>query len=317
MATMQFQRATRKKSKLRLGVAGPAGSGKTTAALQIATGLGGRVAVLDTERGSASLYSDRFDFDVLDLDPPYAPERFIEAIHAAEGAGYDVLILDSITHEWNGSGGCCDINEALAQARYKGNTWSAWSETTPRHRAFLDAILQSKMHIIATMRSKTETVQSDGGRVKKLGMKTEQRDGTDYEFSVVLELDHQTHFAIATKDRTRLFKDPVNVTADVGVMLRNWLDSGAEVQPTAEEIAEKRRAELSNKFAAALNPQGDLGKTEEEHEAAIAAAVFAVHSELRELGEEEYRAVWAMIPAPSRSALKKYIDLAKAKKEAA
>jgi KaiC/GvpD/RAD55 family RecA-like ATPase len=314
---MQFQRATRKKSKLRLGVAGPAGSGKTTAALQIATGLGGRVAVLDTERGSASLYSDRFDFDVLDLDPPYAPERFIEAIKAAESAGYDVLILDSITHEWNGSGGCCDINEALAQARYKGNTWSAWSETTPRHRAFLDAILQSRMHIIATMRSKTETVQGDGGRVKKLGMKVEQRDGTDYEFSVVLELDHQTHFAVATKDRTRLFKDPVMVTAEVGVMLRNWLDSGAEIVPTAEEIAEKRRADLSLRFAQALNPTGDLGKTEEEHEAAVAAAVFAVHSEIRELGEEEYTAVWKMIPAPSRAAIKKYIDIAKAKKEAA
>jgi hypothetical protein len=316
-ATMQFQRATRKKSKLRLGVAGPAGSGKTTAALQIATGLGGRVAVLDTERGSASLYSDRFDFDVLDLDPPYAPERFIEAIHAAKRAGYEVLILDSITHEWNGSGGCCDINEALAQARYKGNTWSAWSETTPRHRAFLDAILQSRMHIIATMRSKTETVQGDGGRVKKLGMKVEQRDGTDYEFSVVLELDHQTHFAVATKDRTRLFKDPVQVTADVGVMLRNWLDSGAEVVPTAEEIAAKRREELSVKFAQALNPTGDLGKTEEEHEAAVAASVFAVHNEVHALGEEEYRAIWAMIPAASRKAIKKYIEAAKAKKEAA
>lgn len=316
-ATMQFQRATRKKSKLRLGVAGPAGSGKTTAALQIATGLGGRVAVLDTERGSASLYSDRFDFDVLDLGPPYAPERFIEAIHAAERAGYDVLILDSITHEWNGSGGCCDINEALAQARYKGNTWSAWSETTPRHRAFLDAILQSRMHIIATMRSKTETVQGDGGRVKKIGMKAEQRDGTDYEFSVVLEIDHQTHLATATKDRTRLFKDPLQVTADVGVMLRNWLDSGAEVVPTAEEIAEKRRSDLSVKFAQALNPTGDLGKTEEEHEAAVAASVFAVHEEVHALGEEEYKAIWFMIPSESRAALKKYISMAKANKEAA
>lgn len=315
-ATMQFQRATRKKSKLRLGVSGPAGSGKTTAALHIATGLGGRVAVLDTERGSASLYSDRFDFDVLDLDPPYAPERFIEAIHAAERAGYDVLILDSITHEWNGSGGCCDINEALAQARYKGNTWSAWSETTPRHRAFLDAILQSRMHIIATMRSKTETVQ-ESGRVKKIGMKAEQRDGTDYEFSVVLEIDHQTHLATATKDRTRLFKDPLQVTADVGVMLRNWLDSGAEVVPTAEEIAEKRRSDLSVKFAQALNPTGDLGKTEEEHEAAVAASVFAVHEEVHALGEEEYKAIWFMIPSESRAALKKYISMAKANKEAA
>jgi hypothetical protein len=292
-------------------VSGPAGAGKTTAALQIATGLGGRIALLDTERGSASLYSDRFDFDVMDLDPPYAPERFIEAIHAAEKAGYDTLVLDSITHEWNGSGGCCDINEALAQARYKGNTWSAWSETTPRHRAFLDAILQSRMHVIATMRSKTETVQGDGGRVKKLGMKTEQRDGTDYEMTVMLELDHQTHFAVATKDRTRLFKDPVQVTTDVGVMLRNWLDSGEEVQPTAEELAHKRIEALSLRFAQSLHPQVEAGATEEENEAAIAASVFAVHNELS-ADTDEYKAVWQMIPAPSRAAIKKYVELAKA-----
>lgn len=309
---IQFQRATRRKSKLRLGVAGPAGSGKTTAALQIAKGLGGKVALLDTERGSASLYSGVFDFDVLDLDPPYAPERFIEAIHVAEKAGYDVLVIDSITHEWNGSGGCCDINEALAQARYKGNTWSAWSETTPRHRAFLDAILQSRLHVIATMRSKTETVQMDGGRVKKLGMKTEQREGVDYEFTVVLELDHQTHFATATKDRTRLFKDPVQVTEDVGIMLRNWLDSGAEPAPDAGSEDAKRREALSVRFAQALHPQAEAGATEEECEAAIAAAVFAVHLELQRAGEEEYRAVWDLIPAPSRAAIKKYIAAAKA-----
>lgn len=316
-STMQFQRATRKKSRLRLAVAGPAGSGKTTAALQIATGLGGRIAVIDTENESASLYSDAFDFDTLNLAMPYTPERYIEAIHAAEVAGYDIIVIDSVTHEWMGSGGCNEANELLAQTRYRGNTWSAWSETKPRHRLFLDAIVQSRAHVICSCRSKTETVQGDDKKVRKIGMKLEQDSTFEFEMTVVLELDHQTHFAVATKDRTRLFKDPVQVTADVGVMLRNWLDSGEDVPPTPAEVLHKLRDHWSMQFSKALNPTGDMGKTEEEHEAAVAASVFAVHQEVHALGEEEYRAIWQMIPAGARKAIKDYIEKAKASKEAA
>jgi KaiC/GvpD/RAD55 family RecA-like ATPase len=234
--TLQFTKAVRKSAKLKLGISGPAGSGKTTAALNIAVGLGGKVALIDTENGSASLYADICDFDTLPMDPPYAPERFIDAIKAAERANYDTLIIDSMTHEWNGAGGCIDINEQLAQARYKGNTWSAWSETTPRHRAFLDAILQTSMHVICTMRSKTETVQ-EGGKVRKVGMKDEQRDGAEYEFAVKFELDHGSHLANATKDRTRLFRDPLELTPDVGVTLLKWLESGAPSGLSPEEVA--------------------------------------------------------------------------------
>jgi hypothetical protein len=236
-----FQKATKKRAKLRLGVAGPSGSGKTTGALLIATGIGGRIAVLDTERGSASLYSDQFEFDTLELNPPYEPERFIEVIRAAEAAGYDTLILDSITHEWSGSGGVCDINERVAQAKYRGNTWSAWSETTPRHRAFLDAMLQSNMHIIATMRSKTETVQGEDKKVRKVGMKTEQRDGTDYEMTLMFEIEHEKHLAVATKDRTKLFKDPHIISEDTGKRLLAWLNAGVEQVLTDEETADYLR----------------------------------------------------------------------------
>lgn len=312
---MTFTKAARKRSKLRLAIASPAGGGKTTAALNIATGLGGRIAVIDTERGSASLYSDQFEFDSLELGPPYSPERFIEAVQAAERAGYDVLILDSITHEWDGSGGCLEINENLATSKYRGNTWSAWSETTPRHRAFIDAILQSNMHVIATMRSKTETVQGEDKKVRKVGMKNEQRSGTEYEFSVVFEIEHASHIAVATKDRTRLFADPKAITVDTGRLLLRWLDSGAEVAPTEEELTQKRRQEMSLRFASALNPPHDLGDTEEAHEAAVARVVFGVHEEVRALGLDEYRAIWELIPASSRAALKKYIE--SAKKEAA
>lgn len=311
MTSMTFTKATRKRSKLRLAVAGPSGAGKTTAALRIATGLGGRTAVIDTERGSASLYSTDFEFDVLELDPPYTPERFIEAIDAAEAAGYGNVIVDSATHVWDGAGGILEDNEKLAVAKYRGNTWSAWSESTPRYRAFIDRLLQSRMHVIICMRSKTETVQTADKKVAKVGMKIEMRSGVEYEFTVVFELEHESHMAVQTKDRTKLFPQPQQITEATGKALLAWLDSGEETAPTPEEIAYKRRSDLSLRFAQALNPAGDLGASEEAHEAAVAANVFAVHSEVRELGVDEYTAVWNMIPAPSRAALKKYIEAAK------
>lgn len=239
---MQFQKAQRKKAKLRLALTGPSGSGKTYGALLVAKGLGGKIAVIDTERGSASLYSHLVDFDVLELDPPYNPERFLEAMESAEAAGYGTIIIDSITHEWNGIGGCLEINDALAKAKYKGNTWSAWNDTTPRHRAFIDAILRSPMHVIATMRSKTETAQiEENGRKKvaKLGMKSEQRDGLEYEFTVVLDICHDGNVAMASKDRTELFRDPERLSEETGTTLLQWLESGKDpVAMAAEEVDE-------------------------------------------------------------------------------
>ena len=236
---MQFTKAKRSLAKVRLALAGTSGSGKTYGALLIAAGLGGRIAVVDTERGSASLYADLPgfpEFDVLALDAPYSPERYIEAIKTAEEAGYDILILDSITHEWNGTGGCLEINDQLARSKFKGNTWSAWNEVTPRHRHFIDAMLQSKMHIIATMRSKTDSTQekdSNGRtRVGKLGMKAEQRDGVEYEFTVVLDIVADGHFASASKDRTAMFTEPFVISEEVGRKLRAWIDSASPVQAT-------------------------------------------------------------------------------------
>lgn len=236
---MKFEKAMRKKARLRLALTGPSGSGKTYSALLVAKGIGGRIAVIDTEKCSASLYSDVAEFDVLELDPPFSPERFIEAISAAEQAGYDSLIIDSITHEWGGVGGCLELVDTIAKTKYRGNSWSAWSDINPRHRAFLDAILRSSMHIIATMRSKTETAQvEENGRKKvaKLGMKSEQRDGVEYEFTTVLDIGHETHHAIASKDRTKLFSnaDPVILSEQTGKHLLHWLESGAN--PAEESL---------------------------------------------------------------------------------
>ena len=235
-----FKKAERKQAKLRLALAGPSGSGKTFSALLMAKGLGGRIAVIDTEHGSASLYADIADFDVLELHAPYSPERYAEAITAAERAGYGVLIIDSYSHEWTGSGGCLESNEKLAHQKFKGNTWAAWNETTPRHRKLTDKILTSPLHIICTMRSKTEIVQGEGKKVIKLGMKSEQRDGTDYEFTVVLDITHDGHAAIASKDRTKLFDQPEVISEDTGRRLLAWLNDGksqADLQATALQDA--------------------------------------------------------------------------------
>lgn len=255
---MQFQKAERHKAKLRLGLTGPSGSGKTWGALVIAKGLGGKIAVIDTERGSASLYSHLVDFDVLELAPPFTPERFTEAVKAAEG--YDILIIDSITPEWNGVGGCLELVDKIAAAKFRGNSWSAWNEVTPRHRTFLDTILRSPMHVIATMRSKTETAQTEeNGRKKvvKLGMKSEQRDGVEYEFTTVLDIVHEGHFALASKDRTGLFRgDPKMITEETGKALLGWLESGAEPLPQIED-EEARPPDVIPKTAYKARQDGD------------------------------------------------------------
>ena len=230
---MQLQRATRKKSKLRLNLSGPAGSGKTYSALLMAKGLIGswdKIAVIDTENGSASLYSHLGDFNTIDLQPPYTPERYNEAIDACIAGGIECIIIDSSSHEWSGTGGCIEINEKLAQSKFKGNTWSAWSQTTPRHDSFVNKVLQAPVHIITCTRSKMETVMTDDKKVKKLGMKDIQREGWEYELTVSLNIDRDTHMAMASKDRTNLFegKDPFVITEKTGKAILKWCETGVE-----------------------------------------------------------------------------------------
>lgn len=231
---MQLQKATRKKSKLRLNISGPAGSGKTYSALLMAYGLVGdweKIAVIDTENGSASLYEHLGPFNVVDLQPPFTPERYNQAIDACIAGGMECIIIDSSSHEWSGTGGCLEINESLAKAKYKGNTWSAWSETTPRHDRFVNKVLQSPIHIITCTRSKTETVMTDDRKVKKVGMKDMQREGWEYELTVSLHLDRDTHTATPSKDRTELFEkmDPFVITPEIGKMIRDWCEKGIDV----------------------------------------------------------------------------------------
>lgn len=307
MATMQFQKATRKKSKLRCLVGGVSGSGKSYSSLLLAQGLGERIAVIDTERGSASLYSDLTEFDSMDLEPPYTPERYIEAIQAAEAGGYGVLIIDSLTHVWDGAGGCIDINDATA-VKFKGNTWSAWSQTTPRYRALLDAILQSPMHVICTSRMKTETVQGDDKKVRKIGMKNELRQGTEYEFTTVFEIDHEKHLAMVTKDRTNLFPQPMVITRKTGETLRAWLDSGADFAPQGPPPDFIKRDKLVARVKEILENKADL--TEE----ALAEAILKA-DEVLQADQENFSAVFALLTWKEQQAYKTYASNARAARE--
>lgn len=232
-----FQKAVRKKQKLRILLEAPAGGGKTYSALLLAKAFGKKVAVIDTEKGSASLYDKLLDFDVCELEPPYSPNNYILAINEAEKAGYDVLIIDSISHEWSGKGGCLEMQQQL------GGRFTDWSQVTPKHTKFIETILQSNMHIIATARTKSDWAMdlNEKGKVSptKVGLKTEQRDGLDFEFTTVFRLN-QNHIATSSKDRTGLFDDYDEViTEKTGEMFVQWLNDGVEVNRQQQLISEE------------------------------------------------------------------------------
>lgn len=219
---IEFKRAERKKAKLRLAIMAPSGFGKTYSALRVAKGLGGKIAVLDTEAGSADLYANDFDYDVLQMNPPYEAEKYIMAIKAAEDAGYDTLIIDSLSHVWAGTGGLLDRQGAIADKG--GNSFAAWRSVTPLYQEVVDAILQSKIHIIVTLRSKTE-YSMEGGKVTKLGLAPVIRENFEYEMTTCFDLDKQ-HNAYASKDRTGLFVNKiVPMDETVGEQMLEWLNA--------------------------------------------------------------------------------------------
>lgn len=225
-----LRKATRKKAKIRLGLSAVSGGGKTMSAILIAKGMVkgdlSKVALIDTENGSGDLYAHLGDYNVLPIEAPYTPEKYISAIKECENAGMEVIIVDSITHEWNGKGGILEIHNSMT-----GNSFTNWATLTPRHQAFIDSILQSKCHVITTVRRKQdyEMSKDQNGKVKveKAGLKEETREGFEYELTANLELDIK-HNAIALKDRTGLFMDKPQFvpSEETGAMLLEWCDNG-------------------------------------------------------------------------------------------
>ena len=235
---MQLQQTQRHNVKLRLGISGASGFGKTYSALQLAYGMTqdwSKIAVIDTENSSASLYSDLGSFNVLNLTAPYSPERYIEAIEVCEKANMEIIVIDSITHEWQGEGGCLQIHELL------GGRFQDWSKVKPRHQKFIDKILHSKCHIITTTRRKTDyslDIGSNGkSKVIKHGTKEITSEGFEYELSVNFELINENHLCKVSKDRTNLFGKPeFIITSEVGKTLKAWCNQGISLDDVKQEI---------------------------------------------------------------------------------
>ena len=244
---MGFVKATKRQSKLRAAFVGIAGSGKTYSALAIGTKLGVRVALIDTERGSASKYAGKFDFDVLELEV-FAPEHYVKAIHEAEAAGYDVVIIDSLSHAWTGIGGALEMKDK-ASMRQGENSFTAWRHVTPEHNKLVEAMLQCRAHLLVTMRQKTEYVIEENERGKKtprkIGMKPEQRDGLDYEFDLVGSIN-QDHAFVIEKSRLDEYAPVGDVIVKPGEQLANrikaWLEDGAPPVVRASPLDELRVA---------------------------------------------------------------------------
>jgi Cdc6-like AAA superfamily ATPase len=222
-----FRKATKHESRLRLALSGPSGSGKTYTALRIATALSDKVAVIDTERGSASKYADEFEFDVLEPES-FHPQVYIDAIRNAEQDGYEVLIIDSLSHAWVGKDGELELVDRVQQRSRSSNSFAAWREVTPLHNALVDAMLTSRCHIIATMRAKTaySMDQDERGKtqVRKLGMEPIMRDGIEYEFDVHAMMD-MSNTMLVMKSRCKALTGAViqHPGADVAEILRDWL----------------------------------------------------------------------------------------------
>lgn len=254
---MEIRKAERKKAKLRLGIAAPSGAGKTYSSLLLAFGLGGKVGLIDTEHGSGDLYAHLGEYDIISIEAPYSVKKYTDAIKAFEDAGYTTIIIDSLSHAWAGDGGLLDKQGKMADRGT--NSFAAWRTITPEHNNLVDSMLRSPCHIIATMRAKQEYVleTNDKGKQqpKKVGMAPVQREGMEYEFTVMLDVD-MNHIASASKDRTSLFDGQFfKIDKATGETLLQWLETGKEV-PKVEYLT-------TDQYTAVMDAMVEAGMTAE------------------------------------------------------
>lgn len=285
-----FKRALKNESKLRMAIAGPPGSGKTWTALLLASALAGEagVAVIDTERGSASKYSDLYAFDVLELDS-YHPTTYIEAIADAARAGYGVVVIDSLSHAWNGPGGLLEIVENAKKRDHGGNSFTAWKDATPLQNRLVDALTRAPVHIIATMRTKTEYVleKDERGRTvpRKVGMAPIQRDGMEYEFDIFAEMQHDNTMLVQKSRCSRLAGATIpKPGADVAAILADWLRGEVAASPTPAQAGATRPPVAGAPAVPVLKPPRP---TRAEETAAAAGAGYVVRDLDAQRAEEK------------------------------
>jgi hypothetical protein len=278
---MIIKKATRQVSKMRVGLFGPSGSGKTFSALRLAKGLTGdlsKVVVIDTENGSADLYSHLGEYSTLTLEAPFDPRRYIDAIKECEKAGFECIIIDSISHEWDGPGGCLEIHTKM------GGKFETWAKVTPLHNSFISAIVQSSCHIIVTGRSKIDFAfegKKDGGKgkVEKLGLKTVTREGFDYEMTLAFQIN-QEHLASIDKDRTNIFKDsiPFLISEETGEIIKKWNDGG---------VVKKTMDILTRKILEIISQLTDGYKDKEKLHAILREFTVSSSAEIQQLNDDQ------------------------------
>lgn len=250
------KKAKREKIFTKIALIGPSGGGKSYSSLRLATGMADEIKketgeeapilMINTEQSRGQYYADEFDYDIIDMDAPHNPERYVEAIDFAVANGYKILIIDSSSHEWESEGGCLDLQ------RQAGGTYQAWAKISPRHQRFVDAIANSPIHIIATMRGKDmyEMTQDDKGKktVQKLGVGAKQRDNFEYEFTVTFLLDQKTNIAEQQKDNTHLFtgRSGVLLSEEHGRKIIQWANSGEGYTPRVRNTEESPVDDLTS-----------------------------------------------------------------------
>lgn len=227
---MGFQKAVKAKTKLRMAITGTSGSGKTFTALSVAQGLGSKIALIDSEYRSASKYADKFDFDTLDISANTHPNEYSKAIELAVKEGYEVLIIDSLTHAWDATK---KEVERLTNASNSRNSYVQWAQGSKIWDALKATINKSNLHIIVTMRSKADFVQEEvNGKktVRKVGLAPEVRDGTEYEYDVVLDMNND-HYGSISKTRCDTLDGYTQEkpSKELGESLKAWLDDGVDL----------------------------------------------------------------------------------------
>lgn len=256
----QIKKATREKIYCKIALMAPSGGGKTYSALRLATGMAeeieketgkkARILMGNTEQKRGYYYANEFDYDIVDIEAPHNPEKYVEFIKFAVDEGYDILIIDSSSHEWEGRGGCLELHQQA------GGQYQSWGKVTPRHNKFIEAIADSPIHIIATMRGKDqyEMSKDDRGKtsVQKIGVGAKQREGFEYEFTCTFLIDQKTSMAEVQKDNTHIFENEgaTLLSEDYGRRIIQWANSGEGYTPPvrgrAEREAEKASEDISS-----------------------------------------------------------------------
>ena len=272
----QVKKATREKIYTKIALMAPSGGGKTYGALRLATGMAeelkeqngkeARILLANTESKRGYYYANEFNYDIVDIDAPHNPEKYVELIEFAVSEGYDILIIDSSSHEWEGKGGCLELQQQA------GGTYQSWAKVTPRHNKFINAIADSQIHIIATMRGKDqyEMEKDDRGRttVTKLGVGAKQRDGFEYEFTCTFLIDQKTNMATAQKDNTHIFEGETStlLSEAYGKKIIQWANSGEGYTPVVrkEETINITEDELKSIKKDIIAKCTELGGTKNE-----------------------------------------------------